>query len=91
MDKIDAAVAKLNEPAPEMRVDLQVSINGRVAHMNLPMPLTAEETIQLIVSLPGFIAQANSQYLAARGGGIALPDGRLIPVPSPDPIEGVQQ
>lgn len=84
---IDKAVKSVEdraaEPEAETRVDLQIGINGRVAHLNLPLPLNADDILHLIVALPGFIAQANTQYMALRGGGggIALPNGQLHAVP----------
>ncbi len=77
-DLVDLAVAAA---APvERRAGGEFGLStGRVVRIEVPVPLSAEEVLELLVALPGGIAQLNAQVLAA--GRIALPDGSVRPVP----------
>lgn len=78
-DKIDAAVAAALAPKPELRMNIVITLgNGRQCQLGIPIPMSAEEVIELLVSLPNFIGQANVQ--ATRGHGITLPNGQVVPV-----------
>ena len=76
-DPIGEVMAQAAQPEPRFAGRL-VLASGRAVVVDFPLGITAEEMIELMVKLPGAVAQANMQ---ARGPQIALPNGQVRLVP----------
>lgn len=75
---VDQAVAKA---ALEPRWVGHFTIgSGRRVEYSLPLPLSAEEVIELMTAIPAMVANANGEF-AARTGGLVLPGGGVRVVP----------
>ncbi len=79
-DVVDLAVAAAEQPV-ERRLGGEIRLStGRVVRIDVPAPMSAEEVLELIASLPGGIGQLNALAIGAAGS-IALPNGVVRPVP----------
>ncbi len=76
-DLVDLAVAA----AAERRAELQMQLStGRLVRLDVPVPMSAEEVLEIVASVPGGIYQLQRQIMTAAGH-IALPNGQVRPVP----------
>jgi len=68
-------------PVKESRGTMPIRLsNGRVVLVELPLPMAAEELLELIAVLPGAVAQMNLQALGDVAGHVSLPGGRTLAV-----------
>lgn len=82
MTQPDAGNMPAAQPAKELRSQIPVRLSsGRIAIVNLPMPMAAEELLELIALLPPQVAQANLQLIGGRR--LELPNGQQVPVLPP--------
>ncbi len=74
-DEIDAAIAQAQQE-PRMAGQFTLS-NGRRVGIDLPIPLSAEEVIELMMRIPGLASEANHR---AAGPSLTLPSGQVVPI-----------
>lgn len=84
-DKVDEAIAATAEKPAEPRYDGTITLRGgRVVGLNIPLPMSADEVIELMCFLPKYIQRGNVELLG-RGRTLTLPDGTLVPVRPEEP------